>query len=243
MKTSSIIILLGALVLCSSCGEKVQNETNDTVRSYGNRQAILEENNLSGKVALDTLLGEKHTYGIGPVEGLKGEITIYDDMVSVSTIENERPMVGNAKDTKAIFLIKAHQEDWEEITIDSTLSGLDAIETLVEEALIKKGLNTEIAYPFRIEAKIPSMKYHIIFKTDTLPHDMEQHKRAKRKFALENVPVKIIGFWVNRQRMGKLTHDGKRTHLHFIASDNSTSGHIEDVVIPKSAKLFLPKME
>lgn len=229
------------MVLCSSCGGKVQKEQSDTVQSYGNRQAILKENNLSGTVALDTLFTEKHTYGIGPVEGLRGEITIYDDIVSVSTIQNRKSVVSSSKDTKAIFLIKANQRDWEAISIDSKLSGLDAVETYVEKALVNKGFDTEKAHPFRIEANVPSLDYHIIFKTDTLPHNMEQHKKAKRKFSLRNTNIKIIGFWVDAERMGSLTHDGKRTHLHFIASDNSTSGHIDDIVIPKNASLFLPK--
>ncbi|MEL6304410.1 MAG: acetolactate decarboxylase [Bacteroidota bacterium] len=77
-------------------------------------------------------------------------------------------------------------------------------------------------------------------KLDTLPHNKKEHQKAKVKFELRDTKVNIIGFWVDNARMGKLTHPGKRTHLHFIAKNNETSGHIDEIRIPADAKIYFP---
>ncbi|WP_299537546.1 acetolactate decarboxylase [Ulvibacterium sp.] len=236
MKTLKYLLILSLVCITSSC----YNNQN-SLTSYGNRQMIINQNNLNGTVRLDTLLSKKHNYAIGPVEGLQGEVTVYDDEVSISTVKNGRPKVNDSKHTKAIFLLKANQANWQKMEITENLNGLDAIEGYVQNALSKNGMDTEKAYPFRIETTPKFLEYHIIFKMDDAPHNMKEHKKAKQKFILENEEIKIIGFWVNTERMGKLTHPGKRTHLHFIKADGGTSGHIDDISISRGAILFLPK--
>ncbi len=229
--------LVLTFVSLMGCSEKTENN----LTSYGNRQMIIDQNNLNATVRLDTLLSKKHNYAIGPVEGLQGEVTIYDDEVSISTVKNGRPKVNDSKQTKAIFLLKANQASWQKMEITEDLNGLDAIEEYVQSALSKNGMDTEKAYPFRIETAPKFLEYHIIFKMDDAPHNMKEHRKAKQRFILKNEDIKIIGFWVNTKRMGKLTHPGKRTHLHFIKADGSTSGHIDDISISRGAILFLPK--
>ncbi|MBP2831877.1 DJ-1/PfpI family protein [Aquimarina sp. U1-2] len=214
---------------------------NNKVKSYGNRQAIINGNDLSGILKLDTTLSRKYNYAIGPVKGLQGEITVYNDTISISTVVSGKPSVSEDTRTEAIFLLQANQKDWNEIATTKQLNGLNDIESYIENSLIENGMEVSKAYPFRIETTVPSMEYHIIFKTDNKPHNKKEHQKAKQKFTLENEPVKIIGFWVDEARVGKLTHSGKRTHLHFMTKDKRTSGHVDAVVIPKGSILYLPK--
>lgn len=190
---------------------------------------------------LDTLLTQPFAYALGPVAGLQGEITIYNVLVSISTVKEEQPEISTSRATGAIFLIKAYQKNWKAIPITKTLEGQDAVENFVKAVLERNGLDSAKPYPFRIEATIPFLAYHIIFKRDNQPHSMKEHQKAKQKFTLHNEALQIIGFWVDEDRIGQLTHPGKRIHMHFINTDNSTSGHVDDIVVHKGAQLFIPK--
>ncbi|BFP42096.1 hypothetical protein FGF1_29410 [Flavobacteriaceae bacterium GF1] len=233
-------VLLGAISIFLGCAGQNSISVKENVVSYGNRQTLLHENKLEGIVNLETITVEKHCYALGPVEGLQGEITVYNDEVSVSTVVDGKPWVSNSKETKAIFLLKANQKDWKKSTIAEELNGLDALEDYIRKKLLENDLDVSKAHPFRIETKVPTMDYHIIFKMDNAPHNRKEHKKAKQRFVLQDEEIQIIGFWVDKAREGKLTHPDKRTHLHFVAKDNSTSGHIDNITIPKTATLFLP---
>jgi acetolactate decarboxylase len=249
--------LIVGLLLLTSCKQQTQETTgspeksavaaahssNSIVESYGSRHAIMMDNDLTGIVRLDTLLKQPNSFAIGPVEDLQGEITIYNDKVSISSIVAGLPQVSESLDTKAIFLLKAHHKSWNYHKIDKELRGLDAVENYIGELISSNGYDPGQAIPFRIEATVPSMTYHIIFKTGNAPHNMLQHKKAKRIFSLENESVNMIGFWMDPDRVGKLTHHGQRTHLHFQNVENSTSGHVDDVVIPRDAVILLPRLQ
>ncbi len=232
-------ILIIALISCKN--QDMKTNRND-VSSYGNRQLILKENKLEGTVQIDSLFSNNPLFALGPVDGLKGEITIYNDIVSVARIKNNKPQVSQSKKTKAIFLLATHESNWEAYNIDRKLSGLKESENYVKEFLISKNRDISKAIPFRIETKVQNMIYHIIYKSDSLPHNKVEHQKAKIKFEMEHQDVNILGFWVDEERAGKLTHHGLRTHLHFIEKDNKTSGHIDDIIIPANSTLYIPKL-
>src|SRR5262245_55027111 len=58
-----------------------------------------------GIVSLATLEHEKNVYAIGPVEGLDGEITVFDGEPVISRIEDGRPVVERTFGVKAPLLI------------------------------------------------------------------------------------------------------------------------------------------
>ena len=126
-------VLLGAISLFLGCAGQNGTSVKENVISYGNRQTLLHESNLKGIVDLETITVEKHCYALGPVEGLQGEITVYNDEVSVSTVVDGKPWVSNSKETKAIFLLQAHQKDWKKSTIADALTGLDALEDYIRK--------------------------------------------------------------------------------------------------------------
>ncbi|MEO0504995.1 MAG: acetolactate decarboxylase [Bacteroidota bacterium] len=229
--------LLGLIGI--SCQNKAPKNIN-SVESYGNRQRILKQNQLKGNVMLDTLFMGERLFALGPVSGLQGEVTVYNDVVSIATVKKDMPHIASSKETEAIFLIKSNENDWISHTIEEPLSSLDAIEQHVKALLLSKDRDTSLVTPFRIETKVQRMVYHIIYKQDTLPHNKKEHQKAKVKFELRDTEVNIIGFWVDKAREGKLTHPGKRTHLHFMTKNNETSGHIDEISIPTNAKIYFP---
>lgn len=235
-----LLILPGILLWSVSCMETSTQNTADGVKSYGNRQAMINNNDLNGKVRLDSVVGKEDFYALGPVAGLLGEITVYDSEVSVSSIQDGKPAIVSSEGVEAIFLLVGHQKEWVGVRTDEELQGLDAVENYVRRLLEENNIDLDTALVFRIEAQVPLLEYHIIYKKDSVPHTIQEHRKAKQKFWLRDEKIKLVGFWVDESRVGKLTHPGKRTHLHFIHADNSVSGHIDDIVVPVNSMVFIP---
>ena len=209
-------------------------------RYAGDRRRLIHHGALDANIRLAELAGVPGLYAIGPVEQLKDEITIYDGVASISTIKDGAVAIDHSFDHAAIFLVYGAAAQWIAAPVDSALSGLEAIEAFVRDRALAAGLDPETPFPFRIEGVAQGLDYHVIFKTNDAPRNMAEHQRAKQRFSLINIPVKIAGFWADAQGEGVYTHPGKRTHLHFMTVDNSASGHVDGLTLETGATLFLP---
>jgi len=212
------------------------------VRHAGDRRAIIHDGDLRPTIALDSLSNIPHLYAIGPISGLQGEITIYDSEASIATIVDDAPHVTSSMGEKAIFLVWAHADEWTTVEIPESLTGLRELEDFIQTSARETGLPLNQPFPFRVEGRVESLNYHIIFKTSRKPHHHQnEHHRAKRRFTESDVPVRMVGFWADEAGEGVYTHMGMRTHVHFEREDRTTSGHVDDLVIQPGATLYLPK--
>ena len=248
----TVIIILNA---CNSNQSKKKEQTtispevktiekNYWVKNIGSRLKIINDGDFSATVSLDTLIEIPNLFAIGPIEGLKGEVTIYNGEISVATLENNKPkFTSKASGTNSIFMVYGNSLHWKKIIIEKSLSGIDEIENFVKKQLIANGLTIESSFPFRIEGNVSSLDYHIIYKKDNAPHNKIEHQKAKQKFGIENMDVKIVGFWADSLGENVYTHPGYRTHIHFIQKEQNLSGHIDNVKINKGAILYLPLVE
>ena len=210
------------------------------VRWKGDRGEMMRMGDLSAKIDLDSLADIPNLYALGPVEGLRGEISVYDGLVSVSTLANGSPEVDTLPRHNAAFLVYGSASRWKDIRIEEHLAGLDAVEQFVSRTAQSLGISLNQPFPFRFEGIADTLVYHIIYKTDATPHTHKEHQKAKHKFCLTDTAVRVIGFHANAEGEGIYTHPGKRTHLHFQLSDNSTSGHIDHLVLRPGTVLYLP---
>ena len=213
--------------------------SNFWVRYAGNRNNIIQNGDLSARINLDTLSEISHLYAIGPIEGLKGEITIYNGKSSIATIERGQPKIYSSFNYSAIFLAYASASQWKKIVIEKSINGLNNVEAFVQKMAKKNNVNTKKPFPFRIEGIIDSLNYHIIFKSDNAPHNKVEHQRAMQKFSIYNSSVQIIGFWADSESQGVYTHPDKRIHLHFMLEDNTESGHIDNIQLHEGAFFYL----
>ncbi|MEM7483778.1 MAG: acetolactate decarboxylase [Bacteroidota bacterium] len=244
------ILVIIVLFVVQGCGfEKSKNKDsidetiskNYWAKHVGSRLRIIKDGDLSATISLDSLQNIPNLYALGPVEGLNGEITAYNGIISVATIDNGIPAFSTtSSNNKGIFLAYGSGTHWKKIVLEHQVSGLDEVERFVQDHIKTSGLNEEIPFPFRIEGIASKMKYHIIYKNDTIPHNKKEHQKAKQKFELNNEDIKIVGFWADSIGEGVYTHPGMRTHLHFMDVENHKSGHVDSVVLEKGAVLYLP---
>lgn len=250
-RVSSIRASLWMLIVFLLCSCKSSNksdlkdsehgQSDFTFRSVGSRLDIIHKGDLEGNIHLDSLAKYPGLFGIGPLSGLRGEVTLYDGQAYIASLLEGKPAIDRAMDDQsAIFLAYANIDTWKEETATQPLLNQDAIASFVTEKADVLEFNLNTNFPFRVEGVADSLTYHIIYKEDNAPHNMQEHQKAKKQFTLTDVPIKIIGFWVDQSNEGVLTHPGKRIHLHFVTNDETTSGHIDGVSMRSGASIFLP---
>lgn len=210
------------------------------VIAVGEMRTVMQKGDLSAAIDLQKLSKTKHVYALGPVEGLRGEITIWDGQPSIARISDGKIQISEKFDVRACFLVYSQVQSWHETPIPDEVQTLEQLEAFVAAAAKRLQIDTDRPFPFAVRGKIAKVSFHIVNKTDNLPHNREQHDRIKVHFTSENVPGRLIAFYSNRHH-GVFTHHGVNTHVHFISDDRKQSGHVESLRIGAGAKLLLPR--
>lgn len=225
-----------------SCSFNIHASPNYWVKHSGDRMNIIKQGDFTGKIDLQDLDNINHLFAVGPLEGLKGEITINDGKPSISTLTQDKKQkdVSSFKH-RAIFLVYGSAKEWQEIEIYKDLNSLTEIEQFVKESAVSNNLPLNKAFPFKIEGVAEDITYHIIYKQDNKPHNKKEHQRSKVKFSKKNESNTIIGFWSDAEGEGVYTHPNKRTHMHYISGASKDSGHIDAIKLNSGAVLFIPK--
>lgn len=250
-KKWTLVLALGLVAACATtpAGSPPQETDVPTatdksqpveVHHVGDRRNIINQGDLDGKIDLESLSDHSDLFAVGPVAGLRGEITIYDGRPSISTVVDGRPHIDESLAYDGIFLAYADVTEWKEIPVTQPLEGNAEIETYVLEQARAAGLDVDRSFPFRIEGTAAKLTHHIIFKTDDAPHNHAEHQKAKKKFDLEERPIQIVGFAASEDEVGVYTPSSGRIHMHFQLPDNSESGHVDHVRLEQGATLFLP---
>lgn len=208
--------------------------------AVGSRVEMLTTGDLSARIALTDLPDDGTLVAVGPVEGLKGEITVYGGVAYVSTVENGREVVRQTTDVGAIFLAYGGVSAWRAVGATSVLEGFDEIEAFVAENAAAVGLDPDTAFPFRFEGTASRLGYHVIFRTEDGVHDHAAHRRAKVPFRADGERIAVAGVWADLESVGRYTHPGRRSHMHAIVGDGRGAGHVDDIRIDAGATLFLP---
>ena len=96
---SKIFIILLAIIGLYDCSAT----ENPKVEIYGALFEMMHQGNLSTRIDLNSLEGKKHTYGLGALTDLKGEILIMDSNVFISSETNNVILI-----YQTVIIIKLH---------------------------------------------------------------------------------------------------------------------------------------
>ena len=103
-------------------------------------------------IHLSELAGKKNLFAIGPVEGLDGEITIYDSKPHISQVRGEDYHVDHSLNHGAIFLVWSDQEKWgNEIAVPETVRSYPDLQNFVVDQAKAAGAAGWLNKPFRPE--------------------------------------------------------------------------------------------
>jgi acetolactate decarboxylase len=222
-------ILFGFLLMLFSCSsEKI---TVSEVKWSGAMKNVMKKGELFGTIHLDTISNKKHLYGIGPIEYLTGEITIFDSKSYVSRVN------ADSYDVKAPFFVYANVENWTSIEVPKRVIDL----TSLEEFLTSLPNSDKKPFAFKMEAEVAETDIHVV----NLPKHIKtvsSHEEAHQgqvNYLLKDRKVNLIGFY-SAHHHAIFTHHSSNLHIHLITEDEKDMGHVESISF-KNLKLWVSK--
>jgi len=211
---------------------------NSDVRVLGEMRRMFTARDIGPNVDLAEVNKEPHLYALGPLAGLKGEVTVADGQVFVSKANGKKPIVTIEPRVISVFLVYASVPAWRSVDIPESVRTEKDLATFVESQLPR---DTRSA--FRVEGNALTARYHIQnYKGSAKALTHEAHDAAKVFLDLTNAPVELVGFFTNREGDGgSFVHMGQTTHVHIISKDRKQMGHLESIKLGPGARLLLPR--
>jgi acetolactate decarboxylase len=234
---------MGASVNAARAAEAIREEQGPgyRLRFIGAQRETIMNGKLASAIDLLTLANTPHLYGLGPLEELRGEVTIIDSRPSLSRVNSAGAVeVEESYRGGAPFLVWAEVAAWRDLPIPADVRSYSELEAFVPRAAESIGLDPQNPLPFMLRGAQKHIEFHVLNRTGNPPHNMEQHKKIQATFELENADVAIVGFHSTRHR-GIFTPMDSTIHIHFQTPDNRTSGHIQMLQLATGLMLSLPR--
>ncbi len=210
---------------------------------HGALREIMHMGRTERRVDLAPLIGQTGTYGLGALEGLSGEVTLWDGQLWLSTPDGQGGAVSGRHQTTtagATLLVTSVVTAWVERSVTQPVP-FDQLDVFIEREAQAAGVNVAEAFPFRIEGTPTRLDWHVIdgSKIPSEAHGHEAHMRTAVRGKLSGNPARIIGFYSPKHH-AIFTHHDTNTHAHVISMAPAVTGHVDHVDINEGARLFLP---
>ena len=190
-------------------------------------------------MALEGLSTSAHLYALGPLEGLRGEVSIFDSAPSIARIRDGAIATESTWKARACFLVWADVPGWTWQLLDPVPPDLEALGGPLMGLARNTGHDAEEPLPFLVTGTAAEMTLHVLDKRGGLTHDAERHEQAKVRRTLRGERVELIGFYSPRHR-GIFTPKDSNLHVHLRTADDRISGHLERIRLAPGARLAVP---
>ena len=208
------------------------------MRWAGALRAVLA-GDLGSHASLEPLADLAHLYAVGPLAGLRGEITVVDGRPYVSRVEDGRIVVDPSFHHEAAFLVWAEIARWHDLDIPDTMLDDRGLEDFVVERSRESGMAIEMPFAFVVTGMAARVSLHILDRRYDRPHSRERHEEIKVPFAIERCAVEVVGF-CSQRHAGIFVPAGRRTHMHVCSRDGAVAGHVDDLRLGPGMTLRLP---
>ena len=197
---------------------------------------VMWKGELSGKIDTESLTAE-NTYGIGPIEYLRGEILVFDGEAFISYVDENEELKVEKKQSKAPFFIHKVADKFKEFNTSNTVIDLKSFEDFID----KKYKNLNTPFMFIVKGKWDTMDVHSVNLAEgkSVSNPREAHEGMKN-FIYENIEGYIVGFF-SRKHQTIFTHHDTFIHCHFISKDKSVMGHVDSFSNSKKLNIKVSK--
>ncbi len=222
------------------------------VEYVGAQKDIFVSGKAASVVSLEELAGRKGLYAMGPIDGLDGEITIFDSKPYITQVRGKDYVMDNTFKHGAFFLVWTEQTKWRDVPVPGTVKGYVDLQRFVKSRAQTAGIDVNKPFPFLLAGTPVEIKWHInVDRTEGKPLTKELFMRSKEPFVTRNEPVDIIGFYSEHHAGVFLTattpviKEGSgmqnAIHLHLVSRTSKAAGHIDDITLGDGMVLRLPK--
>ena len=215
------IIYIFSALLFASC---TKSTNISSIKVVGEMRDVMWKGDLKGKIATDSL-NNKETYGLGPIEFLKGEIVVFEGQSYVSkVVDSISHKVSKVPSVSAPFFVYSSNSDLKIVKFNRKNYTLKELEEYVN--LVYKDYDQPLL--IRIDGIFENIKVHSVNlpegKKVSSPDEAHQ---GLTQYDFKNISGSLIGFF-SRHHKAVFTHHDSFFHAHFISEDREVLGHIDE---------------
>lgn len=211
------------------------------VQVFGSLRSIMHGGQLGAVTSLRDAAVGPHSYALGALADLRGEITVVAGQRYLAYAEGAGARVakGPELDADAVLLVAANVQRWETVPIDRD-TPLGDLGALVEAGARGRGLDPDDRIPFLIEGPLRDVDWHVVDGTRLDAKGGHQaHRDASVTGRLSCENCTLVGFY-SRNDAGVFTHMGESVHTHVVTPAPVVSGHVDAAIIAAGSRLLLP---
>ena len=250
--TGLAVTAILALIVVTAYAAIVGSKKEGLVEYVGAQKDIFVNGKATSVVSLEDLAGRKGLYAMGPIDGLDGEITIFDSKPYITQVRGSDYVVDTTLKHGAFFLVWSEQTKWQDVPVPNTVKGYVDLQQFVKAQAQAAGTDVTKPFPFLLSGTPVEIKWHInVDRTEGKPITKESFAKSKQPFVTKNEPVDIIGFYSEHHAGVFLTattpviKEGSgmtnAIHIHLVSRTSKASGHIDDITLGENMVLRLPK--
>jgi acetolactate decarboxylase len=231
------LFYLSIILALSACSKREPTEF-PVVKYAGAMRNVRENHDTTNHIYLDTINPHRRLFGLGPLQGMSGEILIIDGRPYASKMNSKgRNRVRQTFDVHSPYFVYAHVKAWDPVELpeDSILDN-QKLGIYLEKLAKQQGIDPEKPFPFMIRGDFRKMVYHISY----LPKRKKKHVPPE-SFTVENADVIIVGFF-SKYHQGIFTEPGSNVVMSFMTTTASAIGQIDQLTLKgKRVQLLLPE--
>jgi len=250
LKTTYSALFIIVMVRCLGAQNLPDSEPGDSasivhvwVEHQGRLSIVHRQGDASPQVSLADIMESAGFWALGPLAGLRGEITVIDGQFFIARVINDTIAVSHETDIEAPFLVYGSVKRWQEVIIpDSvrTIPDLDIWLAHLADSLGALGLPD--VFPFKVISSQSDVDFHVINNQEPGFQISRPHYELMRYFALQFHPLTLLGVF-SKHHAGIFTHHDQWTHIHVVSADNHFAGHVDSLLLGSDAVLFIPEAE
>jgi len=130
------------------------------VHVLGEMRRMFTAHDIAANVDLSQFSTTPHIYALGPLAGLKGEITAFDGEIFVSQVVAGRPSVATDPKTKAVFLVYASVPKWRSLDIPPAVVTETDLAGFLENKLHKNTRSPFLVRGTALRCPLPHPELH-----------------------------------------------------------------------------------
>jgi len=240
MNHSALLVAISSLTLGACAGPAAEQTSGQPEVKWIGASSALQNGDLSSKTDLKNFSHLPHFYALGPVERMGGEITVFDSMPAVATIQDGKIHVSGSWDQKPPLLVYSQVAHWHEVKLPDQVRNLADVEAYVAEAAQDHGIDTSKPFAFRLHATPTRMQFHVFnMPADAQPGDKPLGS-YKTHWEARNETIDFLGFY-SRSHESVFIPKNATTHIHMKSADGAKAGHVDSLDLQPGGLLYLPE--
>jgi acetolactate decarboxylase len=230
-------IAAGLVLLCTCARARSPVPFTPEVQVWGSLREIMHEGKTGSTVSLAGV-PRMHSYGVGALSGLRGEILLLDGIAFISTVQPGGVAVKPTANEQATLLVAAAVPSWKSVPIRAAIAA-DELDERLEILARAGGMDVELAFPLLIDGQL-DVDWHVLDGAKGAPGGSHaDHLRDAVTGQLVGAQATVVGFF-SKYHAGVFTHMGQRTHFHVLTADRKVMGHVDRLAVRAGATLRLP---